>query len=273
MTTYTYSKQVTRVLVATTKAARSVREMAEPVAAAISDKLKPFVREGEAATDWALLQSHFERLLEATAEGLREIDVRHIEKELGSHLLRDQRDTAANLLRQELRTARLMLDRKLSKEDAYQFFPQRSSLTGTDAPNLVRLGQHIAALLRGDAVKQRVRSAPGDPLDADTIAQAVEAATAQLEAVLVQLEPMLVQEARSAARRRQERAEALKTWRRTRDVLSSFYRMAGFDEQADRLQERRRKAAEEEETGQGENSGETGAGTTPPSTSTGVAMV
>ena len=271
MPKYTYSKQVTRVLVATTKAAQSVREMAEPVAAVVREKLKPFVREGETATDWALLQAHFERLLEATAEGVRESDVQHFEKELGSHLLREERNAAANRLRQELRTARLMLDRKLGKGEASQLFPQRSSLTGTDAPNLVRLGQHIAALLRGEVVKQRVRSEPGDPLDAETIAQAVDTATARLEAVLVQLEPMLAHEARSAARRRQERDEALKTWRRTRDVLSSFYRLAGFDEQADRLQERRRKAAEEEETGQGENSGETGAGTTPPNT--GVAMV
>ena len=271
MPTYTYSKQVTRVMAATTKVARSVREMAEPVAAVISDKLKPFVREGEAATDWALLQSHFDRLLEASANRLLEIDQRHSDKELESRLLRKERDIAVNRLRRELRMARLAFDRKLSREDAFQLFPQRSEITRLDNPNLIRLGRHIAGLLRSAAVKKNASNEPGDPLEADAIAQALETASTQLEEVLIQLEPMLAQEARSLAARQVERAEALKAWRRTREVLSSFYRLAGFDEQADRLQEGRRKAAEEEETSQGENSGETGTGTTPPST--GVAMV
>ncbi len=53
---------------------------------------------------------------------------------------------------------------------------------------------------------------------------------------------------------RQERQEALRTFRISRELLRGFYRLAGFDYLAEQLRDRKRKKAGEEE-GEGEAMG------------------
>lgn len=249
MATYTYSKQITRQLNAAERVASSASELAVPIAAALDAKVPDAGNEPK--IDWGRLQNVLGLLLTTNAERLRELDEQHAQKEVGSQLLREQRDKAADRLRQELRTARLLFDQKLTREGSRNIFPQRGDIARVSVANLVRLGRHIAAILR-DQVPARAPAEPGDSLNAATVALALDAATQALEAILQELEPKLRQEALSLAKRRQEGAEALAAWRGTREVLSGLYQLAGFDYLADQLRERRRKKAMETETGAGE---------------------
>lgn len=250
MATYTVSKLITRQLNAAERVTSSASELAEPIAAALDAKVPD--AGSEPKLDWGRLQNVLGLLLATSAERLREIDEQHAQKEVSSHLLREQRDKAADRLRQELRTARLLFDQKLTREGSRNIFPQRGDIARITVANLVRLGRHIAALLRDQEVQIRAASEPGDSLTAAAVAQAIEGATQALETILKELAPKLRQEAHSYAKRRQERSDAFATWRGTRDVLSGLYQLAGFNYLADQLREPRRKKAMETETGAGE---------------------
>lgn len=66
-------------------------------------------------------------------------------------------------------------------------------------------------------------------LNPEAALQAVETATEGLETVLAELDPKLRLVAYSINQRRQERQEALRTFRSSRELLRGFYRLAGFD--------------------------------------------
>ncbi len=255
MATYTYSRQVSHQLEATTKAAESARRLASPIAAEIAAKMAPILGEGETQPSWEQVQTFFGRLLEDSADGLREVDESHALAEVDGSVLRQQRDEVADKLRQELRRARFLLDETLPKEQAFTLFPQRRKITTLDPASLVRLGRHIAGLLRGTSLQAKVQLEGGEVLNAVALLAAVEAATRNLEAVLAELGPKLREQGFSIDTRRQERKEALRTFRSTRELLRGFYRLAGFDYLADQLRDRRRKKAEEGE-GEGAPEGE-----------------
>lgn len=246
MATYTYSRQVSHQLEATTKAADSARQLAAPIAAEIAIKMAPILGQDETPPSWDQVQTLFGRLLEASAARLREVDENHTLTEVDGQFLRQQRDQVADKLRQELRRARFLLDETLSKEDAITLFPQRQKITTLDPASLVRLGRHIARLLRSTSLQAKVQLEGGEVLNAEALLAAVEAATQNLEAVLAELGPKLSELSHSVAKRRQERQEAIATFRSTRELLRGFYRLAGFDYLADQLRDRRRKKSEED---------------------------
>jgi hypothetical protein len=245
MATYTYSKEVTRQLKATRRVASSAVELAGPITEAIDQKVAPVIDPAEPGVDWSQIQRLFGRLLEHSAEKLRQVDDNHAQTEVDSHYLRQRRDELVAKLRQDLRRARFLLDQTMSKEDARRLFPQRGRIGNLDAGNLARLGSHLATLLRGNALRPKA-SLEDDVINAEALVQAIEAATQELEALLAELEPKLRREAFSFDKRRQERKEAVRSFRSTRELLRGFYRLAGFDYLADELRDRRRKKAEEE---------------------------
>ncbi len=254
MATYTYSKQVTRQLKEATKAARSALESASTITAVVDKKLAALLGDGGPQVDWDAFQKTAGLLLDASSESLRQVDEEHAQLEVNGQFLRQLRDEAADQLRVELRRARFLLDETLSKEDAKTLFPQRRNLSTIDPANLVRLGRHISALLRGDVAKVRTRTEGGELLNAEALAQAIDTATAGLAQVFDDLEPKQRQEALSFAKRLLERKEVLRTYRSTKQMLSGLYRLAGYDYLAEQLRDRRRRPGTEEE---GEASSET----------------
>lgn len=247
MATYTYSRQVSHQLEATTKAADSARQLAVPIAAEVAVKIAPILGQGETPPSWEQVQTLFGRLLENSAQRLRAVDESHALTEVDGHVLRQERDEAADKLRQELRRARFLLDETLSKEEAFLLFPQRQKITTLDPASLVRLGRHIAGLLRGTSLQAKVQLEGGEVLNAQALLAAVEAATRGLETALAELGPKLRELSFTLDKRRQERKDALRTFRSTRELLRGFYRLAGFDYLADQLRSRPRKKVEESE--------------------------
>lgn len=247
MPTYSFSKEITRQLGAATKVATSAVGVAAAIKEAIDRKVEPVLDAGGARVDWNEVQSIFGRLLVHSAANLRTVDERHAQSDVDSGFLRRQRNEAAKKLRQELRRARFLLDDTLSKEAANSFFPQRGIVSSIDPANLVRLGRHIAGLLRGETGQLRSQLAGGELINAAALIEALESATAGLEAALAELEPKLRQKALSFDQRRQERQEAVRTFRATREMLDGFYRLAGYDYLADQLRDTRRKKPEAEE--------------------------
>lgn len=248
MAIYTYSRQITRQLEANTKSAKSALELAEPIAAVIEQKLAPIVAETEPKVDWKQIQTLFGRLLSHSGERLRQVDESHAQTEVDGKFLLRQRNQAVAQLRVELRRTRFLLDQSLSKEDAKALFPQRGQIGKLGATDLVALGRHLVNLLRAEELASRARA--GSPaLNPEGTVQAVEEATRQLEVALDLLGSKQQRQSFSLDQRRQERKEAMRTYRSTRELLRGFYRLAGYDYLAEQLQDRRRpQLAEETET-------------------------
>lgn len=244
-----YSKEVTRQLQAAELVITSARKLAEPIAAAIDGKIGHHTQPGETPIDWRHLQVVCGRVLLESANRLRQVDEAHTDAEVAGRVLRSRRDAAVAQLRGELRRVRFYLDETLSKQDAKELFPQRRFITTIDPANLARLGKHLGALLRGNVGGVPVASVSNLP-SADALAESVETATRAVEEALEALAPELRRRSFAFDNKEKERKEALETWRRTRDLLTGVYRLAGFDYLADQLRERRRKKAAEE--GEGE---------------------
>ncbi len=243
------SKLITRQLVSTSKVASSALEQAATIATALEKALGPYALDGEPKIEWAQLQKLVGRRLNANSESLRQADDRLTAAGTSGTQLRQQRRAAALWSRQELRRVRFLLDETLPKVDAQQLFPLRGRLSSIEPPRLARLGRQVVVMLRMESTQARLQAETGNLPQVAALAETVEAATAQLEAVLESLEPERRLEERSFDQRRQGRQETLESWRRSRDFLRGIYRVAGFDYLAEQLIERRpKKAMENEET-------------------------
>lgn len=64
----------------------------------------------EPAIDWSQIQRLFGRLLQHSADKLREVENRHAQTEVDSLYLRQRHDDLVAKLRQDLRRARFLLD-------------------------------------------------------------------------------------------------------------------------------------------------------------------
>lgn len=241
-------KQITRQLVEATKVASSALEQADTVAVAMEKAFGPFALDGEPAIPWAQLQKLVGRRLKANAESLRLADDRLSAAGSTGTQLRQQRRAASALLRQELRRVRFLFDETLPRLDAQELFPQRGRLSSLDPIRLARLGRQTADLLRRETTQARLQAQNGNLPQVGALAETVEAATVQLEAVLENLEPEIRLEERTFDERRQGRRETVDGWRRSRDFLRGIYRAAGFDYLAERLLVKRAKKGEGSET-------------------------
>lgn len=241
------SKQITRQLVQTSKVASSALEQADTIAAAMEKALGSYAQDGEPPIAWAQLQLLVGRRLMANSDSLRQADDRLSAAGTSGTQLRQQRRAAASLLRQELRRVRFLFDETLPKLEAQELFPQRGRLSSLDPVRLSRLGRQTANLLRKETTQVRLQAETGNLPQVTALAETVEAATLQLEAVLVSLEPELRAEERSFDQRQQDRQETVESWRRSREFLRGIYRVAGFDYLAEQLLVRRPKKAAETE--------------------------
>ncbi len=247
MPRHSISKQITRQLQEAERVISSARELAEPIAAAIEERLGRHLEDGETPLDWKLAQEACSRSLAASASRLQEVDERHAETEANGLLLRSRRDDTVAELRGELRRVRFYLDERLSKQEATDLFPQRRHITTLDPANLIRTARHLAGLLRGPVARAQPAAAAANLPEPHEVAESLDAATLKVEDALAKLEPELRRRSLAFDEKGQERKEALDSWRRTRDLLIGIYRVAGFDYLADDLRLKRRKKAAEEE--------------------------
>lgn len=247
MPRFSISKQVTRQLQAAERVISSASELAEPIAAAIAAKLGPAQQPGDPLIDWRQLQDVCARVLRDSADRLRRLDETHAGLDATGQLLRNRRDEAVVLLREELRRVRYYFDKTLPKEDVKDILPQRRIISSLDPANLVRLGKHLTGLLRAELVGARtlVAASPSQP-SAELLAQGLEGAVAAVEATLEALEPELRKRSLAYDQKGREKEEALDAWRRTRDLLAGIYRVAGFDYLVEQLRvpSQRKKATE-----------------------------
>ena len=241
------SKGVNRQLLGTIKVASSALEQAEPIAAVLEKELAPYGTEGEPKVEWGQLQKLLGRRLMASGDSHKTADDNLEAASFDGAQIRRQRKEAVEQLRRELRRVRFLLDETLPKEEAYELFPQRGRLGAIEPLRLARIGRRVAEVLRKSETQARVQNEAGNLPQPAALAQTVDAAAEKLEQVLEAQAPRERQHEISFDRRKQERAEVIESWRRTRDLLRGIYRMAGFDYMAEQLRDRRRKKAEEGE--------------------------
>lgn len=236
MPRFSISKQVTRQLQATERVISSASELADPIAAAIAEKIGPSQQPGETPIDWRQLQETCARVLNESAERLRQLDDAHAGLDVAGQLLRNRRDEAVAALREELRQVRFYLDKNLPKEDVKDLLPQRRNISNLDPANLVRLSHHLAGQLRAQLVGARIAvpASPSQP-SAEVLAAELEAATQAVEATIAALEPELRRRAMAYDQKGREKDDALDRWRRMKDLLAGIYRVAGFDYLVDQL--------------------------------------
>lgn len=253
-------KLITQQLAATAAVATAARDQAVPIAVALQKELGPYTEEGEPKVEWEQLQKLIGRRLAANGESLKRADNKLSSAGLTNLQLRQQRRAAQVLLRQELRRVRFLFDETLPKQDAAELFPLRGKLASLDPVRLGRLGHQMVEVLRRDATLVQVKADAGNLPQAAALAESVQAATDQLEAVIDAIGPEKSNRNVSFDQRKQERQETLESWRRGRDLLRGLYRVARFDYLAEELRESRRKKAAEE----GEGPGMPPAGEMPP---------
>jgi hypothetical protein len=242
-------KLITQELEATAAVANAARDQALPIASALQRELGPYAEAGEPPVEWEQLQKLIGRRLAANGQSLKLADNRLSSAGLTNLQLRQQRRARQELLRQELRRVRFLFDETLPKLEARELFPLRGKLASLSPVRLGRLGHQMVEVLRRDATLVQVQADAGNLPQAAALAESVEAATNQLEAVLEAIAPEKSNRNVSFDQRKKERQETLESWRRGRDLLRGLYRVAGFDYLADQLRESRRKKAEEEGEG------------------------
>lgn len=240
------SKQITKQLVVTAEVANAARDQADAVAVVLQEELGAYAQEGEPAVEWAQLQKLLSRRLAAKGESLRMADNKLSSAGITNLQLRQQRRAAAAMLRKELRGVRFLLDETLPKEEASELFPLRGKLNALDPVRLGRLGHQMAEVLRREATQVQLQPVTGNLPQPGPLADSVEAAALQLEGVLEAIGPEKSARNLSFDERKQERLEALESWKRGRELLRGLYRVARFDYLAEQLRDRRRKKAAEE---------------------------
>jgi hypothetical protein len=222
------------------QACSQAAHMAERVAEALVEDLRPVLREGETMPDVALLQELIARRLALANEELEQADhLRKHQRHVDRHY-RERLEAARVNLRQVLVDVRYVLDRTLSKELAMSSFEGRSQLSRLRSPVLERVGQRLFALLEDPKMGWEEVEDAGRRAYVETVRQRLRQALDELEAVNLD---------RLAERHtlvhslghfdREMEAKGVLLRRRLR-WLRGFYEGAGFHREAAALTFRRR---------------------------------
>jgi hypothetical protein len=222
------------------QACSQAAHMAERVAEALVEDLRPVLREGETMPDLALLQELIARRLALANEELEQAD--HLRKHQRNvdHHYRVRLEAARQKLRSVLVDVRYVFDRTLSKELAMSSFEGRSKLSRLRSPVLERVGERMFGLLGDPKLGWDEIDDAGRRAFVESVRQRLRLALDELEAAKVERlteRNTLVHSLGNFDREMEAKGVLL---RRRLRWLRGFYEGAGFHREAKVLTFRRR---------------------------------
>lgn len=249
------SKMVTRFRSMTRPTIAGVTETAAEVAESLSAIYDVYVQEGEARLDWVLFQNLVNRRLIDKGKSLVDVDARLETGRTSEKEARAERDQIAADLRQDLTSARLLLDQSFGRDSGHFRWRDLAHLVPAE---LIPVARETATSLRSSpklALKaERTRKRY---LDASGLADVLEEGAQLLEEQIETLvAPRRQRETYGVGEKGQELAEAHSVRLRTQDLLFGIYRAAGKDHLAARLRPKRRMPRMEATENGGEGGGE-----------------
>lgn len=226
--------------------ATGAEEVAEEVGAALAERFRPFLQDGESQVDWVLAQKLASRLLASRDQRLDGIDLQLELERTTNKKLRADRQKIATKVRSQLRAARHLIDESFGKDVAVGIFRQRR-VSEIAPERLVRLARETVEALRSPELLPSLNLAGEDVGDPADLAGKLERRANELAEHLEVLIPKRKRETMRVGAKQEGWQEATKVRLQAQDMLVGFYRGAGFDHLATRLRPKRRRKAEEEE--------------------------
>ncbi len=223
---------------------------ADGLAAALTERLSAHNQQAQPPQmDWKAILLDLGQFLVDSGESLVEKDLelqqqRHVENQL-----RFDRDEASLQIRAQLRSLRFLLDEAFGKEKARRMLPTRTDLQRINAKVLLGVAQEAANLLRNPAYTWPDLSGLPHLANPAQILASLEVAIPKLRAAVSELRPEQRGAQHALGKKNRELESTIEAMQRGADFIYGLFRLAGFDDEADRLRPRRRRAkASTEET-------------------------
>lgn len=216
---------------------------ADTLAAALTERLQTHSQQAQPAQmDWKTILLDIGQFLVDAGESLLTRDQQLQQQRSIERQLRFDRDEASLQIRAQLRSLRFLVDEAFGKEKAKKIFPARADLQRIEAKVLLGVAIEAVELLRGSAYQWPDLSGRSDLSTPAQILAALEPAIPRLKAAVTGLRPELRGAQHALGNKNRDFEATVEAMQRGGDFIFGLLRLAGFDDEADRLRPRRRRA-------------------------------
>lgn len=230
----------------------SARAFAEKAGAIVLAKLNELLEEGETMPDVVVFQRLLGRYLEKRSQLLAEVDARYSEEQRIARALRLERQQQTAKVRDALRDARYLLDRRVGKTESSLHLKERD-FARRDALSLVQLAHEAAVALRDPKVAWEPSALAGVETGSATLADALEREAGRLQQLSEEQEILQTRLKQAGLEEKAAELEKAKVAiRGGATLLAGLYTFADMPFHAQRVRLRSRKAVAEEEKPGGE---------------------